>query len=249
MGDRRYLTVQADYHKVQVPVDDIMYVTIEGRKTKITRTDGSSLRTNRSLRDVYGDLPGEVFSSINRGIVVSKNYVKSEKKGIITMQDGTQFKRRVRADRLERPKIIPAVQESEAWRPCPVEELTWWVGEMPMPMCILELVYRSRGGSATFVVRYCNRALEELEGVRLADVKDQPIGKLGTLSNSKWLTVFADVAINGSVQTMEDQWGDTGRYMRAHCYQPQSGCCALVLTDLTRTHNVVEKLILRGKKA
>ena len=247
VGDRRYLTVQADYHKVQVPVDEIMYVTIEGRKTKITRKDGSSLRTNRSLRDVYGDLPGEEFSSVNRGIVVSKSYVRSEKKGIITMQDGTQFKRRVRAERTERPKVVPAVQE-EAWRSCPVEELDWWLGEMPLPMCILELVYRGRGGSPGFVVRYCNRAMEELENVRFADVKDQPIERLGNLDRSKRLTVFADVAINGSSQTMEDFWGSTGRFMRVHCYRPQSGCCALVLTDLTREHNVVEKLFLRGQK-
>ena len=62
----RYLTVQSDYHKVQVPVDEIMYITIDGRKTKITRADGSSVSTNRSLKDVFGDLPGDVFASINK---------------------------------------------------------------------------------------------------------------------------------------------------------------------------------------
>ena len=243
MGEKRYLIVQSDYHKVQVPVDDIMYITIDGRKTKITRKDGSSLRTNRSLKDVYGDLPGEVFSSVNRGIVVSKDYVKGEKKGIITMRDGTQFKRRVRAERSEKPKVIPVAQEAR-WKPCPVEELTWWLGELPMPMCILELVYRSRGGSAALVVRYCNRAMEELENIRFADVKDQPVSKLACLGQAKWMTVLADVAVNGSSRVMEDQWAD--KFMRVHCYQPQSGCCALVLTDLTRENNLVETLFRRG---
>ena len=61
MEEKRYLTVQSDYHKVLVPVDDIMYLTVDGRKTKITRKDGSALRTNRSMKDIYAELPGEVF--------------------------------------------------------------------------------------------------------------------------------------------------------------------------------------------
>ena len=246
VGNERYLTVQADYRKVQVPVDDIMYLTIDGRKTKITKADGTSIRTNRSLKDVFGDLPGEVFSSINRGIVVSKNYVKTEKSGLITMKDGTQFKRRVRADRTEKPKLTPASQE-ESWRACPASELDWWLGKLPMPVCILELVYRSRSGSAAFVVRYCNREMEALEGVKFSDVKDQTVTALKGIGSPKWLTIFADVAINGTPRMVEDQW-ENGSYYRVHCYQPQNGCCALVMTDMTRENNLVQRLFHRSAK-
>lgn len=246
VGNDRYLTVQADYRKVQVPVEEIMYLTIDGRKTKITKADGSSVRTNRSLKDVYGALPGEEFSSINRGIVVSKKYVKSEKKGLITMTDGTQFKRRVRADRTEKPKVRPAAKE-ERWRECPAEELNWWLGELPMPVCILELVYRNRSGSAAFVVRYCNKEMEVLENVRFSDVKDQSVSRLKGIGSPKWLTIFADVAINGTPRMVEDQWED-GKHLRVHCYQPQNGCCALVMADMTRENNLVQQLFLRGNK-
>ena len=249
MGEKRYLTVQEDYHKVLVPVDDIMYITIDGRKTKITKKDGSAVRTNRSLKDVFGALPEEVFSSINRGIVVSKTYVKHEKNGLITMKDGAQFKRRVRSDRLQnRSKVVPAALEPEHRRDCPAEELDWWLGELPMPMCVLELVYQSRGGSASFVIRYCNRAMEALEQVAPKSVKDQPLNVLRGLGKAKWLTVFADVAINGSTRTMEEMWDDGETFVRVHCYQPQSGCCTVVLTDLTRENNLVQKLFHRGTK-
>ena len=245
MGEIRYLTVQSDYRKVQVPVDEIMYITIDGRKTKITRADGSSVRTNRSLKEVYGDLPGDVFSSINRGIVISRVYVKSEKNGLLTMKDGAQFKRRVRADRKEKPKVVPAVP-AEDHRSCPVEELNWWLGGLPMPVCILELVFKSRNGSASFVVRYCNPAMEQLENIRFSEVQDQSVATLQGIGRSKWLTVFADVAINGNARTVEDVWDGQGRFMRVQCYQPQPGCCALVLTDLTRENRLLEKLFHRG---
>ena len=243
----RYLTVQSDYHKLQVPVDEIMYITIDGRKTKITRADGSSVLTNRSLKDVYGDLPGDVFASINRGIVVSKSYVKSEKKGILTMKDGTQFKRRVRAERKEKPapSAAPAPVRQVQSRTLPVEELNWWLGGLPMPMCILELVYKGRSGSASFLLRYCNPAMEQLENIRFGELRDQSVADLPGIGQTKWLTIFADVAINGGVRTLEDAWDDSGRYMRIHCYQPQPRCCALVLTDLTRESKLVETLFHR----
>ena len=82
------LTVHADYRKAQIPADDIAYITVEDRKTKITRGDGSVLRTNQSLKDVFAQLPEETFLNINRGIVVSKRFIQEEKNGEITMTDG-----------------------------------------------------------------------------------------------------------------------------------------------------------------
>lgn len=243
VGERQYLTVQADYRKIQVPVEEITYLTIEGRKTKITRKDGSALCTNRSLRDVYGDLPEEAFVSVNRGIVVAKGYIKGEKDGVITMTDGTRFKRRIRTDRVrEKPSSGAPAKELA---PCPAETLDQWLGTMPMPLCVMELVYRSRGGGAEFVVRYCNRAMEQLEQTR--EVRDRPLTALKGLGNPKWLTVFADVAINGTARTLEDLWEDGERYLRLHCYQPRSGCCAVILTDMTRENSLIQELFQRGK--
>ena len=144
MGEKRFLTVQVDYHKVQVPVDDIMYVTVDGRKTKLSLLDGSNIRTNRALKDIYAELPEEVFTRINRGVVVSKHYVTEEQDGILTMRDGAQLKRRVRSDRLTRE--VPAGR-NEKRKECPVEELNWWLGELPVPVCVMEMVYRQQGGS------------------------------------------------------------------------------------------------------
>lgn len=245
MEEKRYLTVQSDYHKVLVPVDEIMYLTVDGRKTKITRKDGSALRTNRSMKDIYAELPGEVFTSINRGIVVSKTYVKHEKNGILTMKDGTEFKRRVRSDRVKpKPRVIAP---APVLREFPTEDMSWWIDDLPMPMCVLELVYQGRNGSASFAIRYCNHAMEQLEGVLLRNVKDQSVTALKEIGSAKWLTVFADVAINGSSRVVEDMLED-GSFMRMNCYQPQSGWCAVVMTDLTRENRLVQKLFQRGTK-
>lgn len=245
MAERVYLTVQSDYRKVQVPVDDILYITIENRKTKITRLDGSTVCTNRSLKDIYAELPEAQFSSINRGIVVAVRQIRQEVGGVVTMADGTSFRRRVRSDRLpQREKVRAQALEDRVL--CPSDLMEQWVGKMPLPMCVLEMVYRSRGRGVEFQLRYCNKALEVLEQVQLSEVRDRSIEELKGVGNAKWLTVFADVAVNGSSRTLEDVWPD-GRFLRIHCYQPQQGFCALVLTDLTRENNLVQELFQRGR--
>lgn len=241
VGEKQYLTVQVDYHKAQIPLEDILYITIEGRKTKITRKGNPPLRTNRSLKDIYEELPGAQFDSINRGIVVAKAHIKSDKDGLITMTDGQQFKRRVRSDRVrEKPTKTP-----EPRSVCPAEVLDQWLARQPQPICILELVYHNRGGGAEFLLRYCNKAMEDLEHIRFSEVRDKPVTCLPGVGNPKWLTGFADVAINGTRLVMEDL--RDSRFFRIHCYQPQSGFCALVLTDLTRENNLVQELFQRGR--
>ena len=244
MGEKRYLTVQVDYHKVQIPVDEIMYVTIDGRKTKLSMADGTSVRTNRALKDVFGALPEDTFSNINRGIVVSNSYVEEETGGVLTMRDGTQFRRRVRSDRSAEPRGVPAGRDARR-RDCPVEELNWWMGELPVPMCIMELVYKQKGGSSAFVMRYCNVAMEGLLGLRFTEIRDHPVSALPGIGSRKWLTTFADVAINGGARVIEDTWDESGKFMRIHCYQPQSGSCTLLMTDLTRENNLIQRLFQR----
>lgn len=242
MAETVYLTVQSDYHKVKVPVDEIIYITIEGRKTKITRADGRAICTNRSLRDVYGELSDELFTSINRGIVVSKKYIKGEKDGVVTMTDGMTFRRRVRSDRsVKRPKA----DQSQAQ--CPTDTLAQWLGTLPIPICVMEVVYGRRSHGAEFLLRYCNRAMEELEGVSLTDVQDKPLEQLPGMGERKWLTVFVDVAINGSFRVLETPWQDGEKFVRLHCYQPQPGFCAAALTDLTKENKLVQELFQRGR--
>ena len=240
-----FLTVQSDYHKVRVPVEDIVYITIEGRKSRIMRADGSTLYTNRSLKDIYAELPDELFSNINRGIVISNKYIDHEQGGVVTMTDGTAFRRRVRSDRVPHTKAVkPSVGDEK--KVCPAETLGQWLGTLPMPACVMEMVYRSRGRGVEFLLRYCNSAMEELEGVALTEVKDKPLEQLPVVGHAKWLTIFADVAVNGSSRMMEDVW-ENGTFFRLCCYQPQPGFCALVMTDLTKENRLVQELFQRGR--
>lgn len=236
------LTVQADYRKAQIPVDDIVYITVEGRKTKITRSDGSAVRTNRSLKDVYGDLPEDTFSNINRGIVVSKRYIKDEANGVITMTDGTQFRRRVRSDRAPKPQKKKPIHPEAPHVQCPAPMLGQWLDQLPVPMLIMELVYGKTGSGMDFLVRYCNREMARLEGIVPQEVQDGSVSQLPNIGSAKWMAVFADVALSGSSRVIEDALEGSEKYMQLRCFRPQPGFCCCILTDLTRENHIIREL-------
>lgn len=238
----KMLTVQADYRKAQIPVDDIVYITVEGRKTKITRSDGSAVRTNRSLKDVYGDLPEDTFSNINRGIVVSKRYIKDETDGVITMTDGTQFRRRVRSDRAPKVQKKKPVHPEAPHIQCPAEMLGQWLDQLPMPMLIMELVYGKSGTGMDFLVRYCNREMARLEGVDPQEVMSGSVSLLPSIGSAKWMAVFADVALSGSSHVIENALEGSQKYMQLRCFQPQPGFCCCILSDLTRENHIIREL-------
>ncbi len=236
------LTVQADYRKAQIPVDDIAYITVEGRKTKITRSDGTAVRTNKSLREVFGALPEDTFSNINRGIVVSKRYIKDEKNGVITMTDGTQFRRRVRSDRAPKPQKKKTIHPETPHIQCPAITLGQWLDQFPQPMLIMELVYGKTGSGMDFLIRYCNREMARLEGVTPQEVTEKSVSTLPNIGSAKWMAVFADVAISGSSRVIEDALEGSDKYMQLRCFQPQPGYCTCILTDLTRENHIIREL-------
>jgi hypothetical protein len=238
------ITISSDYRKTPVPIDDIAYITVDGRKTKITKGDGTVLRTNRSLRDIFDQLPKETFSNINRGIVVSKRYVQDEKGGVLTMTDGTLFRRRVRSDRAPKPQKKKVSLPEASHISCPSKTLGQWLDQFPLPLLLMELVYPS-GGGVEFLVRYCSREMAKLESVTPSEVQNQSIRLFPHMGKGKWMALFADVAINGSTRVIEDALEESGKYLRLHCYRPQTGYCACVLTDLTKENNLVKELFQR----
>lgn len=238
---KQHLTVQADYRKAQIPIDDIAYITVDGRKTKITRSDGSFICTNRSLKDVYAMLPEELFTNINRGIVVSIRYVQNDRNGIVTMKDGTQFRRRVRSDRAPKRPSPPRQSAAPVHTPCPTITLSQWLDAMPLPILTMELVYGPNGG-VDFLVRYCNEEMARLAEHSADDMLNQSVRQYNGVGNDKWMAIFADVAINGSNRVIEDVLDGSKRFFQLSCYQPQPGYCTCILTDMTKQHNLVQQL-------
>lgn len=235
MEAKLFLTVQVNYKKTEIPLDEICYINVEGRKTKITMNDGSFYLVNKKMKDIYAVLPEKAFENINRGIIVAVRYVKSIENGVYTMTDGMQFRHRVRRERVpEKHKALNVeIISGEGDIPYPLlGEVHLWIEKMPVAFCIIELMFHNNGSGIDFILRYCNHAMEELMNMKLNGMYGKSLYSIFKKWDRKWIVNYSDTALNGRTYIIEGQSPMNGKNMRIYCFQPKPGYCACLFTEM-----------------
>ena len=103
--------------------------------------------------------------------------------------------------------------------------------EMQLAYCVIELVFDENGHGLDFIFRYCNKEMERLEGVPIENMLNHSFYEVFKNGDKKWLVAYADVALNGVKRTIRDYSPEIGKTLTIHCYQPEPGYCACVLTE------------------
>ncbi|MCI7322012.1 MAG: GGDEF domain-containing protein, partial [Lachnospiraceae bacterium] len=63
------------------------------------------------------------------------------------------------------------------------------------------------------------------------DMVDHSFYEVFKNGDRKWIVPYADVALNGGQRTLHDYSPEIDKILIIHCYQPQPGYCACVLTE------------------
>jgi hypothetical protein len=234
MEAKLFLTVQVNYKKTDIPLDEISYINVEGRKTKITLGDGSYYLTNKKMKDIYAVLPEKTFDNINRGIIVAQKYVKSIEKGTYIMTDGAKFRHRVRSSKIPKKHKVLNEEIIAGFNSFPREllkEAHLWIEKMPIAFCIIELIFHRNGSGIDFILRYSNHALAALMNMKLEEMHGKPFYSVFKKSDKKWLVTYSDIALNGGTHIIEGYSPETKRNMKIYCFQPKQGFCACLFTE------------------
>lgn len=78
----------------EIDIDQIIYITRDGRKSVIHMNDGTTYNTFHTIKGLLEVLPAERFACINKGIVISARYIKEVNDNNYIMMDGAIFKGR-----------------------------------------------------------------------------------------------------------------------------------------------------------
>lgn len=239
MGDSTTGRVERMLRRHHVEVGDILYLTHAGQRTFLHLQDRRVIPTPVPLKAVTACFPAEDFWSIQKGVVVARRYVVSiEGKGLYTMADGRQFQGRGRnpAEHKRRAmqldtrsaasaRMLPQIPQSLTER-CSIME------NAPIPFCLLELVFDPAGRGVDFVFRYCNKAIQTLEGVSVERIRSRSFYDVFQDGDRKWIIPYADVAMNGRAHEMTAFGPAAKQKLRISCFQPEPGYCACLITQI-----------------
>ena len=225
------MSIQLDkfFRKNQIAPNKILYLVREEGKTAIYLTDGRCVKTFTPLKTVIDGLPGLKLLSVNKGVTVNELQVANVEDGCYTMTDGRTFRGRVRTPgEHSRNKSMINRRITRAQTPGPLIDRFYILDNFPLPFCVIELVFGKDGHGIDFLFRYCNKAMEEFEGVDRNNAVDHTYLEVFPQGNRKWLIAFSEVALHGGSKIIEDF--KTGRGpVRVFCFQLEEGFCACAL--------------------
>lgn len=214
---------------------DILYILHKDSWTQIHTFDGRVIPTKIPVKHLFEQLPHGDFLSIQKGTVVSQNYiVEISDTGVYTMVDGVQFQGRRRnpaQHKRNRQLLHHPAGDGGNRPPLTLLEKCSILDDAPIAFCVIELVFGESGIGFDFIFRYCNREMEHLEGRTLAEMVNRSFYHVFPNGDKKWLIPYSDVALNGTRRVINDYSPEVQKQLTIQCFQPQYGYCACFLTE------------------
>ena len=226
--------------KRNIEVEHILSARCNNHNIHIRLDSGDEVICYMLMYELMEVIPEDEFLILRKGTILRKTGILSiSDDGIYTMIDGSTFQGTKRS--LKKHKVIREKLGLLRWQTNPTLALTMrpltllekcsLLDDMPVAYCIIELVFDENGRGIDFIFRYCNKQMEVIEGVPVEDMVDHSFYEVFKNGDKKWIVTYADVALNGGQRTLRDYSPEVDKNMTIHCYQPEPGYCACVLTE------------------
>lgn len=220
------------FERHNINIADILYIVRENGKTAVHLRDNRIVSTYVTFKDLLSNLPQDDYLHINKGVALATRQIVGIDRGVYTMTDGRSFRGRLRnagEHKLNKKKYSHFTDQASMTFPQDLCKGFSILDNMPIPFCVIELVFDKAGHGADFVFRYCNPEMETLSGIPVEDMLNRSFYEIFKNGDKKWLPTYADVALNGKKRIIQDCSVETDLASTIYCFQPEEGFCALAL--------------------
>ncbi len=221
-----------------IDVHNILYIQHKDGHSHINMVNGTVINTYIATKDLLTGLPSESFLNINKGIVINIQYVANIDKNVYHMVNGEKFTGRLRTPGEHTQIRNSFYQHKASLELSPTELITYCsiLDKLPLPFCVVEVEKNHRGIPVDLLFRYCNPALEQMEGLAVGSMADKSFYDIFRRTEPKILTIFSDVANNGTMHVLELFSTKANRVSTVYCYRPAADfvACMFVSTESGR---------------
>lgn len=225
--------------KHAITVDDIKYILREDKKTCIYTKAGKITSTYTPMKEFIDFLPDSEFIHIDKGILLARTQILSIQGENYYTIDGREFQGRKNHSRQHRENkarlryaqdFIYDGQGSMSNLQLRMSLLD----DMPIAFCIIEMLFDAEHHGIDFVFRYCNKAMEKLEGKTIDELLNSSFYDIFSNADPKWLIAYAQTALYGGTQIIYDYSPEIGKQLKITCFRPEQGFCGCLLEEVPR---------------
>lgn len=157
------IKITAAHRQIMIDTDDLLYVVVQDRKSKLCFGKREPILTNTSIRKLLEMLPGDQFVLINKGVLISLRHLVDIDQLDYHMSDGTVLRARVKTSGQHNWKMRMRVLENQYDIQ---QELYTMMQDEQMAFAILQV---SHAEKPRVCVIYCNSAWDAVATILRRD--------------------------------------------------------------------------------
>lgn len=238
------ISVISNRTHITLMAEDILYLSLSGRKTAIHITGGRIYETYTPIDELAKNL-GSTFIRVDRCYLVSAKAIHDVTKTIDLINgESLDYARRRKREiveqlRIERQKIGRTLERNDA--PASQEEYHRHYASfdhVPFAFTDIEMVFSEEHSAVDWIFRYGNRALAELEKLPLEQLIDHSFGSIFPNMDAKWLRGYERTALYGETLEITDYSPEIDTDLKIICFPTFKGHCGCMLFDRRRIQTV-----------
>ena len=206
------IKITTAHKQVMIDIDDLLYVVVQDRKSKLCFGNREPILTNLSIRKLLEMLPQDRFVLINKGVLISLAHLVEIDQLDYRMSDGTVLRARVKTSSQHNWQMRMRVLENQYTVQQEVYDIML---SDNIAIAVLQVAQKERKHAK---VIYCNSVWDSI----------------ATIICSEGESKIADEAYD-AMQTVAWQGGIRrvrGKYFSACFFRCDQGVCACVLRKL-----------------
>ena len=238
------ISVISNRTHITLMAEDILYLSLSGRKTAIHITGDRIYETYTPIDELAKNL-GSTFIRVDRCYLVSAKAIHDVTKTIDLINgESLDYARRRKREiveqvRIERQKIGQTLERNDA----PTSREAYHrhyasFDHMSFAFTDIEMVFSEEHSAVDWIFRYSNRALAELEKLPLEQLIDHSFGSIFPNMDTKWLRVYERTALYGETLEITDYSPEIDTELKIVCFPTFPGHCGCMLFDRRRIQTV-----------
>ena len=205
------IKITAAHRQVTIDIDDLLYVVVQDRKSKLCFGHADPILTNLSIRKLHEMLPADQFVLINKGVLISLRHLVDIDQLDYRMSDGTVLRARVKTSSQHNWQMRMRVLENQYG----TQQMVYEMLDDDVSFAVVRIL---QDDTSQMEVLYCNSAWEEAYPFVAQHNK-------GAIASEAY-SMMQDVAYQGGIRTLK------GRYFRAVFLKCDAGVCACMLRKM-----------------
>lgn len=229
------ISVISNRRHISLPVEDILYIQLAGRRAVIHASGGRTYETYTTIEELEQML-GSGFIRTDRATLVAAKGIHAIGRQIELINGETldyahrrkrQLKEQLRADWRQ---IAQNLSNSDA--PATREDYQRHYASYdsaPFAFTDIEMVFNEKCTAVDWIFRYANEALARLEKNPLEQLIDRSFSSIFPNMDDKWLRVYERTALFGETLEIIDHSPEIDTDLKIICFPTFKGHCGCIL--------------------